>query len=206
MEKETSRIEAFSDGIFAVAITLLALEIGVDIKDIQVHHALETTTNRELKNLMFAEWPKLFAYFNSFASVLLMWMYHHQIFKLIRTTNKTLILANGLLLLFIALTPFPTKTLGEFIGTGAQKMAIIFYTGNSVVIASAFVLLMHAVTGRKGSILLSNTSPQTITEMTKGLWTGLFLNAVIFILSFFLPVPALFLNFCMWVFWAVTTK
>jgi uncharacterized membrane protein len=206
MEKDTTRIEAFSDGIFAVAITLLALEIGVDIKDIQVHHPVEATTNGELKNLLLAEWPKLFAYFNSFASVLLMWMYHHQIFKLLRTTNNKLILMNGLLLLFIALTPFPTKTLGEFIGTGAQKMAIIFYTGNSVVIATAFVLLMHAVKFRNGSLLLPNISPQIMVDITKGLWIGFFLNIMIFIFAFFIPVLALILNFCMWVFWAVTAR
>ena len=46
MEKDTSRIEAFSDGIFAVAITLLALDIGVDVKDLQALHPLATTTNR----------------------------------------------------------------------------------------------------------------------------------------------------------------
>jgi uncharacterized membrane protein len=206
MEKDTSRIEAFSDGIFAVATTLLALEIGVDIKDMQAHHSLESTTNSELLQALKAEWPKYFAYFNSFASVLLMWMSHHQIFKLIRTTSNRLILVNGLLLLIIALVPFPTKTLGEFIGTGAQKMAIIFYTGYSVIVASVYVLFIHTVNSRNASLFLPNISPKTISGIIKDLHNGLFFNIIIFIIAFFAPVIALILNFCMWVFWAVATR
>ena len=206
MEKDTSRIEAFSDGIFAVAITLLALEIGIDIKNIQAQHGLETTTNRELLKQLAAEWPKIFAYFNSFASVLLMWMSHHQIFKLIGTASNKLILVNGLLLLIVALVPFPTKTLGEFIGTDAQKMAIIFYTGYSVLIASAFVFFIYAAKNRNASHFLPNTTPKTISGITRDLRTGLFLNMIIFCIAFFAPVIALILNFSMWVFWALVSR
>ncbi len=203
MEKDTARIEAFSDGIFAVAITLLALEIGVDIKEIQIHHSLETTTNKELFDALLAEWPPFFAYFNSFASVLLMWMAHHQIFKFVRTTNIQLILVNGLLLLLVALVPFPTKTLGEFIGSSAQKMAILFYTLNSVLISAAFVFFMYAAKSKNGELFVPQTPQLAVDQITRGLWIGLLLNLTIFAIAFFIPVLALILNFCMWIFWAV---
>ncbi len=206
MEKDTSRLEAFSDGIFAVAITLLSIEIGVDVSGIETHHPLKATTDTELLFHLSAIWTKLFAYFNSFASVLLMWMSHHQIFKLVRTTNNKLILVNGLLLLIIALVPFPTQTLGEFLLTNAQKVAIIFYTGYSLVVASTFVLFIQTVKSNSGNLLLNDVSKDTIASISKGLYIGLLLNGVIFIIAFFLPIVALSLNFCMWIFWASTSS
>ncbi len=203
MEKDTSRIEAFSDGIFAVAITLLAIEIGVDIKGIEAAHAIEKTTNSELLQQLIALWPKVMVYFNSFASVLLMWMSHHQIFKLLRTTDNKLILANGLLLLIIALVPFPTKTMGEFIRTDAQQTAIVFYTGYSVITSAVYVLLISVAGNNKRNLFLSGTPFEIITSMRKSLWIGFILCAAIFSIAFFAPVAALILNFCMWIFWAV---
>jgi uncharacterized membrane protein len=206
MEKDTSRIEAFSDGIFAVAITLLALDIGVDIKDLQALHPLATTTDRELWNAITMEWPKILTYFNSFTAVLLMWMSHHQIFKILRTTSMKLMIINGLLLLIVALVPFPTKTLGEFIGTGAQKMAIIFYTGYSLIVSAAYVLFILSATTGKNNLLLPDEPPQKIQRIIRELKIGLTLNFSIFILAFFIPVMALVLNFSMWIFWALVSR
>ncbi|WP_419803011.1 TMEM175 family protein [Mucilaginibacter sp.] len=206
MNKETSRIEAFSDGIFAVAITLLALDIGVDIKGIEAHHRLEATTAKELLGQLTNLWPKIFAYFNSFASLLLIWMSHHQLFKLLRTTNNKLILANGLLLLAVALVPFPTKTLGEFLGSDAQKTAIVFYTGYSVVVAVLYLLVMAAAKSKAKNLFLPNVSVKGVQTISKGLETGFFLCVMIFVISLFAPVVGLCLHFCMWIYWAVTAK
>jgi uncharacterized membrane protein len=206
MEKDTSRIEAFSDGIFAVAITLLALDIGVDIKDMQAVHPLSTTTNKELIQQLIAEWPKIFTYFNSFAAVLLMWMFHHQIFKLLRTTSVMLMLFNGLLLLVIALVPFPTKTLGEFIGTSAQKTAVAFYTGYSVIVSSVFIIFVQAARTGNNKLFLPNVDAKTIQRISAVLWIGVSINMIIFLLSFKVPIVALILNFSMWIFWAYVSR
>ena len=206
MVKDTSRIEAFSDGIFAVVITLLSIELGIDVSAIETHHPLQATSDSELLVHLLGSWTKLFAYFNSFAAVLLMWMSHHQIFKLLRTTNNRLILVNGLLLLIVALVPFPTKTVGEFLLTNAQKVAILFYTGYCLLVTLTSIMFMHAVKSGNGVLLLKNVSKETVESICKGLYTGTVLNAVIFILAFFVPVVALILNFCMWIFWASTSS
>ena len=203
MEKNTSRIEAFSDGVFGVAITLLAIDIGVEINGIQAHHPIETTTNNELLQQLTALWPKIFTYFNSFASVLLMWMAHHRIFKMLRTVSNRLILTNGLLLLIIALAPLPTKTLGQFIFSPAFKTAVIFYTGYSVLVAVTYVAFMAAAKSRGGSMFMPEVPVEEIEAMDKGLWKGFLLNSLIFAIAFFIPLVALILNFCMWIFWAI---
>lgn len=206
MEKETSRTEAFSDGIFAVAITLLSIEIGVDIKDIEAHHPLQATTNKELLQQLTMLWPKLFSYFNSFASVLLMWITHHQIFKQLRSINNKLLISNGLLLLVIALVPFPTKTMGDFLLSDARQTAILFYTGYAVLLSLGFVLFITIAKSHNGKLLQHPAALKKTTYLSKQLWVGLYVNTAIFGISFFAPVAGLVLTFCMWFFWAITAK
>src|SRR5882724_3495769 len=103
-QKETSRIEAFSDGIFCVGLTLLAIEIGVEMK--------EHESNEGLRHSLISLWPKYLSYFISFTNVLLAWIGHHGLFKNLRNTNNAVMISNGILLMLIALVPFPTKTLG----------------------------------------------------------------------------------------------
>ncbi|MVN22878.1 TMEM175 family protein [Mucilaginibacter arboris] len=206
MEKDTARIETFSDGIFAVVITLLSIELGIDVSAIETHHPLLTTSNSELLVYLLGSWTKVFAYVNSFAVVLLMWMAHHQIFKLLRTTNNKLIIINGLLLLIIAFVPFPTRTVGEFLLTNAQKVAILFYTGYCLLVTLTSILFMHAVKSSNGILLLKNISEETVKSISQGLYVGTLLNAIVFMISFFAPIAALILNFCMWIFWALTSS
>jgi uncharacterized membrane protein len=196
MEKETARIEAFSDGIFSVAITLLALEIG--LKEIPEANINNATFWHEI----FGLWPKYFAYFNSFASVLLMWMTHHKIFRLLRTTNTYIVLANGFLLLITALVPFPIKTVGEYILTDAAYAAVIFYNGYSVIMCLAFWLLCFVIIKNKEHLLTGSTHLKAIKEIHKGIYIGLFCMVAIVGVAFLSTYIGLILNFSMWIFWA----
>ena len=197
MEKQTGRLEAFSDGIFSVAITLLALEIGV--KEIPEAHI----NNANFWHEILALWPKLFAFFNSFAAVLLMWMAHHQIFKQLRSTNTFIILANGFLLLITALVPFPVKTIGEYFNSGASQAAIVFYNSYSVVMCTSFWLLTFTILKNKKHLLPGKIAEATMKGIYKGICIGLVCTLVIVGVSFIFPYVGLALNFCMWIFWAV---
>ena len=73
-EKETARVEAFSDGVFAIAITLLILEI-------KVPDFTEKSTNPQLFDALIGLWPSYFAFLLSFTAVLIMWINHHGFFK-----------------------------------------------------------------------------------------------------------------------------
>lgn len=192
--KETGRIEAFSDGIFCVAITLLALEIGVEFKDHQ--------TNRGLAQSLLDQWPKCLAYFISFVNVLLAWMGHHSLFKNLRNTDNLVLISNGILLMLIALVPLPTKTLGLFLETGAFKTAVVFYTGYFVLISLAFRLLWYAAS-RKRILLVKEMSEDRIRKLTQTENKGLIYNSAILGLSFINPWAGLVLSFIMWIYWMV---
>jgi len=192
LQKETSRIEAFSDGVFCVAITLLAIEIGVEAK--------EDETNGGLTRQLLSKWPIYLAYLISFINVLLAWIGHHSLFKNFRNTNNAVMITNGLLLMLVTLVPFPTKTLGLFLQTGAFKTAVVFYTGYFVLISIAFRLLWYAASGNKNLLVHTITDSQ-IGQITKNENIGLICNAIILGVAFINPWIALGLSFAMWVYW-----
>jgi uncharacterized membrane protein len=101
-----SRFEAFSDGVFAIAITLLVLAFALP----QPHLG----TNRELATALFAMWPELIAYALSFGVIGIMWQNHHALFRLVERIDRPTIVWNLLLLAGTAFIPFATRTLGEY--------------------------------------------------------------------------------------------
>ncbi len=190
--KETARIEAFSDGVFCVAITLLAIEIGVE--------ANKNETNESLLHALLSKWPICLAYFISFVNVLLAWMGHHGLFKNLRSTNTAVMISNGLLLMLVALVPFPTKTLGLFLQTGAFKTSVIFYSGYFVLISLSFRLLWFAASKNR-ELLIHNISEATIKLVSRNENIGLICNVTVLTISFISPWTALTGSFIMWIYW-----
>jgi uncharacterized membrane protein len=192
LQKETLRIEAFSDGVFCIAVTLLSIEIGVELHG--------DVSNKELTHALLAKWPIYLAYVISFVNVLLAWIGHHSLFKMFLRSDNGIMITNGLLLMLIALVPFPTKTLGEFLLTESFRTATIFYTGYFVLISLGFRLLWF-VANRKKENLTHDVTPTQIRLTTKNENIGLICNTIIFTLAFFSPWLALGLSFVMWVYW-----
>jgi uncharacterized membrane protein len=112
-QKDTARIETFNDGVFCIAVTLLSLEIGVELEG--------NKSNWNLLHSLLEKWPICLAYVISFVNVLLAWIGHHELFKKLNNTDNSIMITNGLLLMLVALVPFPTKTLGLFLQTEALK-------------------------------------------------------------------------------------
>src|SRR5437763_16433429 len=103
-EKETGRLEAFSDGVFAVAITLLVLNTKIPGIDLAPNKVPKDT---DLWHMLGDEWPMLAAYVTSFATIGIMWLNHHRLFVHIKRINSVLVLLNPALLLFIVFVPVP---------------------------------------------------------------------------------------------------
>lgn len=198
MEKKTARIEAFSDGIFGVAITLLAIEIGIT----QYNEA----TNLNLWEKIIEKWGEYFAYFNSFATVLLIWMGHHKIFNRIWKANHWIILLNGLVLLFVVLFPFPTKMVGTFINTPAINTAVASYTVFTGLIVFTMLLLNLGILKNAKSIINPEKNIAWFKNQIKQQIVAICIYAIATTLAFYYPTISLMLTFLMWIFWAIITK
>ncbi len=105
-ESDTSRVEAFSDGVLAIVITLLVLEIGAP--------HLAQPTDAELWASLEALIPKIVAWVVSFFFVLVFWVAHHYFFRGLQRVDRGILWLNGLFLLFISFTPFPTAFAGDY--------------------------------------------------------------------------------------------
>ena len=114
---ETARLEAFSDGVFAIAITLLVLEL------IQILHVQKTES---LFEFCIHHWQPFFAFLIGFLTILICWINHHHVFTFIRKTDSRLPWVNGFVLLMITFTPFPTAILAEFLETEGKFAVAIF--------------------------------------------------------------------------------
>jgi uncharacterized membrane protein len=198
MEKKTGRLEAFSDGIFGVAITLLAIEIGIK--------EYGGATNANLWEKIKENWPEYFTYFNSFATVLLIWMGHHNIFNKIYRSNRTIVLLNGLVLMFVVLFPFPTRTVGNFIGTEAVNTAVAFYAGFTGIIVLCMLLLNLAIIRNYQILINPDKSLPWLKVQVKQQLMAILIYAVAAIVAFYAPAIALIITFLMWVFWAFVSK
>jgi TMEM175 potassium channel family protein len=127
----TNRIEAFSDGVFAVAITLLVLNL-------QVPELAASVVSKELVAKLIELWPKLLIYVLSFVIVGIYWVAHHNSFHYIKRTDRTLLWLNLLLLLCIVFIPFPTALVGEY---PEQHISIVIYGGTLVITGLVLQLL-----------------------------------------------------------------
>lgn len=191
-EKETLRIETFSDGVFCIAVTLLSIEIGVELHG--------EVNNKGLQEALLHKWPICLAYVISFVNVLLAWIGHHGLFKMFRQSDNSIMVTNGLLLMLVALVPFPTKTLGAFLLTDALQTAVIFYTGYFVLVSLGFRLLWYAA-NRKRELLVQDITAEQIKRTTRNENIGLICNTIIFGTAFINPWIALALSFAMWLYW-----
>jgi len=137
MEKETARIEAFSDGVFAIAITLLILEIKIP-----------SAGSGDLSLQLIRQWPSYFAFVVSFAFIGIMWINHHRLFTHIKRSNNVLLFLNLLLLLGVSAVPFPTAVLAQHLEGSEQRAAAILYHATYFAIAVFFNILWRYASGR----------------------------------------------------------
>jgi len=117
---DRGRLEAFSDGVFAVAITLLALSLAVKGPG---------TGNGSLGHQLWREWPGFVAYLISFATIGIIWVNHHALVSNVAVVTRVLLFLNLLLLLFVVLLPFATNTVADYLGPGGAdaRLAVAVY-------------------------------------------------------------------------------
>lgn len=197
MEKQTARIEAFSDGVFAIAITLLVL-------DLPLPEAATIRTGEGLWRYLAAQWPAFLALLISFFSIFIMWVNHHKIFRQIYQRNTGVMFANGLILFLASCISYATAMLARFLDTGAVHIAVAVYTGLFIVINLAFNLLWH-LASRDRKLLRPGISTAQIRHLSRNYAYGLPVHGTAFAVSFYQPVIALLLCIALWIYWAATS-
>lgn len=193
---ETGRIEAFSDGMFAIAMTLLVLDLKVP--PVSNHGA-------RLLPLLLKQWPSYIAFLTSFAFIGIMWINHHRLFSLIRRSDHGLLLLNGLLLLGITIIPFPTDLLATYVGHPDESVAAMVYNGAYVFIALFFNLLWRYAS-YKNRLLDKNVDPKSVQALTRAYAYGPLFYTANFILSIFSVPASLIVNLLLAAFFALPER
>lgn len=134
-----TRFEAFSDGVFAFAITLLILGIGLP----EFQHP---PTDPELAHSLLALWPKVVAYILSFAVIGIMWQNHHALFRLVHIVDRMTVFLNLALLAVTVFIPFATSVLGAYPG---MRSAELLYGMTLFSSATAYNLLLRHLVAAK---------------------------------------------------------
>jgi uncharacterized membrane protein len=179
-EPGTTRFETFSDGVFAIAATLLVLELSVSGDDLG--HAL------------LHIWPQYLAYVTSFLTIGIIWMNHHHTVSLIARTDRTMLFINNLLLLTVAFLPFPTKLVGDNLRGGDEQAAALAYAATLVAMA-----ILHQVWwqyARRNRRLIADETPDSaLRAVDRAYWPGVPMYAAVFVVAFFSPLAAVIVTF-----------
>ncbi|MFI5273654.1 MAG: TMEM175 family protein [Ktedonobacterales bacterium] len=191
--RDTSRLEAFSDGVFAVAATLLVLNLQPP--------AL-SRGGTLLAALLSAEFlPKLVVYVISFAFILIMWVNHHNMFRVVRRSDHGLLLLNGLVLLLVTLVPFPTALLAAYAQPTDRTTAAVVFNGTYLLISFAFTLLWWYLT-RHPHLLSADHDPAAGRASNRRDLFGMAGYLTCVVLAFVSVPVSLALNVALAVFWA----
>jgi uncharacterized membrane protein len=171
---ETNRLEAFSDGVFAIAITLLVIEIEVPHPE-----------SDGLAGALAGQWPSYVAYAVSFAVIGIMWVNHHGLIELVASVDRPLLFLNLLLLMFVAFMPFSTALLAEHLRSPSadSHLAAAVYSANGVANAIGFNLIWRWIV-RDERLLHAHLDVEQLRQRTRRFSLGLVIYPLTVALSF----------------------
>jgi uncharacterized membrane protein len=139
------RLEAFSDGVFAIAITLLVLDI----------HVPDPGRTMDLAHELGAQWPSYFAYAVSFLTIGIIWVNHHAVIRRVRAVDHGILILNLLLLMCVGILPFTTALMAAYLKEGqGDHLAAAVYGGSFLLMSIAFAVLNRHILLRKPSLLV----------------------------------------------------
>jgi uncharacterized membrane protein len=171
-------MEAFSDGVFAIAITLLVLEL-----------AIPSGSEGDLLGAVVSQWPAYLAYLVSFSTIGAVWLEHTVITEYLDHATSVLIRLNLLLLMVVSFLPFPTRLLGEHIGEDEPERVAVTIYGLNLLLASALVSLLWRYAVRE-RLIRTDIADLDVKMLTRRLTPGLAGYVLVIVLGLFLPVAA----------------
>jgi uncharacterized membrane protein len=173
---DTNRLEAFSDGVFAIAITLLVLNLAVPAPG----------KFGSLAATLAHEWPSYGAYLVSFLVIGIIWVNHHNLFKLIAKVDRPLLFINLMLLMVVAVLPFPTAVLARYIrhGPADSHLAAAIYSVTMLTMGLCFAVLWIWVSRAGGGLLHKRIDERSARSALRRFGLGTLVYVVTVGLSF----------------------
>jgi len=193
---DKSRLETFSDGVMAIAITLLVLDVRVPPHDAE----------HSLAHALAVQWPSYAAYATSFLVIGIIWVNHHQMFKLFAKTNYQFLILNILFLMVLSFIPFPTALVADALKEGeGLTVATVVYSGTMFLMAVMFnVLWLYAAKGRR--LLAAHVSEGAIARGTRSYRLGPILYLGIMLIALVSPNVSLALLAAFALYWLLPSS
>ncbi|MBA3490862.1 MAG: DUF1211 domain-containing protein [Rubrobacteraceae bacterium] len=182
-QQDRDRIVNLSDGVFAIAITLLVL-------DIRVPDIPQRMVDSQLPGALLSLWPNYLGYVLSFVGISAFWLIHHSIFRSIRAYDRVLIYLNFLFLMVVAFVPFPTSLLGEY---GGHQLPVAIYAA-TLAVGRLLLTAIHWYASRNDQLL---SEPQDPAKVRFFLIRGLTIPAI-FLLSIVISFLSVSVAILMW--------
>lgn len=183
----TIRVEGFSDGVFAIAATLLAVEMKVPRGASNIEQLQQTLTS---------QWPVYISYAMSFVYLGIYWSHHTRVFRLFKRTDHVFLKLNVLFLMMIALIPFPTALLGEFLQVRDERgrFVVLIYSG-SLFATSCFFYLIWLYATYRNRLIDQDTPADLIQAVSRDYGVAPIAYSLAFLVAYWSAPVNLFLNF-----------
>jgi len=191
-KNQNTRLEAFCDGVFAIALTLLII-------DIRIPHTIEINTTEDLWHALKHILPAISAFILSFIVILITWVNHHNSLTLIHKSSSDFVYANGLLLLTVVFVPFPTSMMGEYLLTDHLAPAAILYNATLALQALGWILVSN--TAIRNKLTKNEAAELTIRKNGRFGYFAFALYSVFTVLAIWFPFPISIATAITWLFW-----
>lgn len=189
-----ARLEALCDGVFAIALTLLILDVKLPSTE-----GIASTSElwRALQHLA----PSVFAFVLSFGIILITWVNHHAAMKLVNNTSASFIYANGFLLLTVVSIPFTAGLLGAFLWTDHASPAVVLYNAVLAVQAIGWILVTGAAL--KNNLTTDERSTSKMRDNKRNGYFAFTLYSLFAVAALWFPLAAAIVTTASWIFWLV---
>ena len=191
-----SRLETFCDGVFAIALTLLIIEIKVPSPE-------RIGTTRELWLALRHMAPAISAFVLSFVIIFITWVNHHTAFRLVSRSSAPFIYANGLLLLTVVIMPFPTALVGEYVLTDHAAPAVVIFNAVTVLQAVGWILVSGAALRKSNRLTRDEKSAAVMGEMHRNGYSALVLYSALALIALWFPLAIAVVTTLLWAYWLV---
>jgi uncharacterized membrane protein len=187
-----TRLEIFCDGVFAIALTLLVVEIKIPSPE-------GIGSSREMWLALWHLAPSLAAFVLSFTIIFITWVNHHAAFKLVNKSSASFIYANGFLLLTVVFMPVPTALVGEYLLTDHAAAAVVIYNSVTALQAVGWILLSGAAV--RNRLTRDAKSTAVMRQNGRNGYAAFVVYSLLALAAFWFPLTVAIVTTILWAYW-----